>query len=133
MSDRDVKIKRHIYTFKPASYTGDEVKAIMSVKRGTYVMGVSVRVGEVFNGDTDPKIDIGDVAGDTSGFVDSTAVADVDVGTLGLYDGYGSYFATANGKLYTEDDTIDLTFTHAATGSPTTGLATVYIVYCELE
>lgn len=122
----ELKWKLHQYTFKPAAYGSGEVKAIMSVKRGTWVKAVAVRIGEAFNGTT-PTITIGDVAGAANGFV---ADADVTEETPALYPGYGTYFSATNGHLYTDDDTIDLTF--AVTGG-STGLATVYILYAETE
>lgn len=122
----ELKWKLHQYTFKPTAYDTGEVRAIMGVKRGTLVKAVAVRIGELFDGGA--AITVGDAAGAADGFV---AAADVTEGTVGLYPGYGTYFSGANGHLYTEDDTIDLTY---ATGdTPTQGLATVYIIYCDLE
>lgn len=125
----DLKWKTHEYTFKPTAYDTGEVRAIMGVKRGTLVKAVAVRIGEIFDGGA--SILVGDdVAGggDVDGFV---AAGDVTEGTVGLYPGYGAYFSGRNGRLYTGDDTIDITY---ATGdTPTQGLATVYVVYAELE
>ncbi len=120
----DIEMLLHEYTFKPVAYDASETRAIMGVRRGTLVLGAAIRIGEAFDGTT-PTIDVGDT--DTDAFIDAT---DITIGTPALYPGYGAAFSAANGKLYTDDDTIDLTFVHA-TGS--TGLATVYIVYCELE
>ena len=122
----ELKWKLHQYTFKPVAYGSGEVKAIMGVKRGTWVKAVAVRIGEAFNGTT-PVISVGDDTGDAGGFV---AAGDVTEETPELYAGYGSYFSGSNGHLYTDDDTIDLTFT--VTGG-STGLATVYILYAETE
>lgn len=126
----ELKWKLHQYTFKPTSYVTDEVRAIMGVKRGTLVAAVAVRIGETFDGTV--SITIGDAAGAADGFV---AAADVTEGSLGLYAGYGTYFSGANGHLYTEDDTIDLTYNYTSENGDTTtqGLATVYVVYAEIE
>ncbi len=122
----ELGFKLHQYTFKPAAYASGEVRAIMGVRRGTWVKAVAVRIGETFDGGA--AITIGDAAGAADGFV---AGGDVTEGSVGLYAGYGTYFSGANGHLYTTDDTVDLTY---ATGdTPTQGLATVYIIYAEVE
>ena len=123
----ELKWKLHAYTFKPGAYITTETRAIMGVKRGTFVAGVFARLGEAFNGTT-PTISVGDVAGAVDGFMLTT---NITYATPGLYAGYGSYFSAANGHLYTADDTIDLVYTYN-TGT-TTGLVTIYIVYCEME
>ncbi|GAH03947.1 unnamed protein product, partial [marine sediment metagenome] len=44
---------------------------------------------------------------------------------------YGVFFSAANGKIYDDDDTVDLRYVYN-TGT-TEGLATVYILYTEME
>lgn len=122
----ELKVKTHTYTFVPAAYATDEVRKVMGVRRGTWVLGVAVRVGVLFNGVV--SITVGDAAGAADGFV---AAADVTEGSAGLYPGYGSYFSGANGKLYTGDDTIDLTYDY--TSGTTQGECTVIITYAEIE
>ena len=122
----NLKWKRHVYTFKPVDYAVDEVKAIMGVKRGTYVRAVICRIGELFNGTV--TLAIGDGTGAADGFA---ATTDITQGTVGLYPGYGTYFSGANGYLYTDDDTIDLTYNYTSVTDQ--GLATIYIIHCDLE
>ena len=120
-----LKWKLHQYTFKPGAYVTTETRAIMGVKRGTHVRAVIVRIGETFNGTT-PTISVGDGDG-----LEGYATQD-DLGTAaGLKAGNGLFFSAANGKIYTGDDTVDLRYIYN-TGT-TEGLATVYILYTELE
>lgn len=126
-----LKVKQHTYTFKPTSYTVSETghpgaRKIMSVRRGTWVMDVAVRVGVLFNGTT-PTISIGDGASATI----FALTADVACTATGLKHGYGAAFSGANGKLYTTTDTIDLAYT--AAGDTTVGECTVIITYADLE
>lgn len=125
------KIKIHSYTFKPTAYATSETghpgaRKIMGVKRGTWVLGVMLRVGVAFNGTT-PTISIGDGAS-AVGYM-TTAQADIE--NTGLKAGYGTFFSGANGKLYTTDDTIDLAYTYTAVTSA--GECTAIIVYAEVE
>jgi len=122
----ELKWKLHTYTVKPAAYASSEVRDIMGVRRGTFVRAVAVRIGEAFNGTT-PTISIGD-GDDDEGFV---AMADITIASPALYPGNGVFFSASNGKLYTEDDVIELDYIYN-TGT-TTGLCTVYVLYCELE
>lgn len=130
----DLEWKVSTFDFEPTAaqmiVTDPVAYAIMGVKRGTLVAAVAVRIGVVFDG-TGMSLVVGDdVAGggDIDGFV---AAADVTEGTLGLYDGYGAYFSGANGRLYTADDTIDITYTGAV--DVTTGQAQIIVVYAEIE
>lgn len=125
----ELPLKIHTYTFKPADYAADEVRKVMSVRRGTWVLAVALRVGEAFNGTV--TIDIGDdVAGggDVDGFMTNAQAA---IGVTGLKAGYGAYFSGANGKLYATTDTIDITYNYTA--GTTQGECTVIVVYAELE
>lgn len=89
-----LKWKLHTYTFKPGAYITTETRAIMSVKRGTFVRAVAVRIGETFNGTT-PTISVGD-GDDLEGYA-----AETDVGVAaGLKAGNGVFFSAANGKLH---------------------------------
>lgn len=126
----ELKLKKHIFNFDPTAaqlvVVGPTQFCAMGVKRGTWVLGVAVRVGVGFNG-TGAVIIVGDDDA-TNGFV---AAADVTEATPGLYDGYGTFFSTTNGKIYTTNDTIELSYTGAA--DATTGACSVIIVYAELE
>lgn len=141
----ELKWKLHQYTFVPTSYVTDETghpgaRKIMGVKRGTLVSHVAMRVGIQFDGTV--AITVGD-GGNASGFM-TDANTDVD-GSTGLKNGTGEYLITqdtgagtgpnANGKLYTEDDTIDLAYNYTTEDGDTTtkGQVTVYIVYAEIE
>jgi hypothetical protein len=120
------ELKIHTYTFKPTSYTEDETVAIMGVRRGTWVLGVFVRVGVAFTAGA-PTISIGDGTGAEI----FAAAADVACTVAGLKAGYGTAFSGANGKLYTTTDTVDLVYTHADT--TVAGQCTAIIVYTEVE
>lgn len=136
----ELKWKLHQYTFKPADYTVDETghpgaRKVMDVHRGTLVAFVAMRVGLAFNGTQTISIGDGDEA---EGFLTIAEAATI-LGAGGLVNGAGIHLVTpdtgsgvsANGKLYTEDDTIDLAYDY--TSDTTQGLATVYIVYAEIE
>jgi len=78
----------------------------LTVPAGHYVLEVTLRISEAFDGST-PTLNVGDGA-DADGWVDED---DVTEGTPGVYRGTsentGSYSNT--GKLYTTADTIDVT------------------------
>lgn len=124
----ELKVKVHTYTFKPAVYATTETRKVMSVRRGTWIMDVAVRVGVAFNGTT-PTISIGDGIGTTI----FATITDVACAATGLKHGYGAAFSGMNGKLYTADapDTVDLFYTYTA--GTTTGECTVIITYADLE
>jgi len=130
----DLIWKLQTYDFVPTDYTADKTAVVMGVRRGTLVKGVALRVGEAFDG-TGARIEIGD-GDDAAGFM---TWSEANVGSTGLKNGGGAELITqpaiglggVNGKLYTEYDTIDLTFTCGTTG--TTGIATVYVVYALIE
>lgn len=123
------KVKRHVWNFEPTAAqlvdTDPATYVVMGVKRGTRILSAAVRIGVLFDG-TGPTISVGDV--DVDGLVDEL---DITMGTIGLYDGYGAYFSGANGRLYTEDDTVDLVYTGAA--DVTQGQAVVIITYIDEE
>lgn len=123
----ELKWKLHQCDFVFRGTTGTRV--LMDVHRGTLVKHIAVRVGEIFNGIS------GITVGDGS---DATKFGTITHGSLQLENLTGEYLCTdydggpnANGKLYTEDDTIIATITVSDT--PTTGVATVYIIYAEIE
>lgn len=122
----ELKVKTHTYTFKPTAYATTETRAIMGVKRGTWVLGVSVRVGVAFDGTT-PTVSIGDGTGATI----FATTAQVDAENTGLKAGYGTAFSGSNGKLYTATDTVDLFYTYTAL--TTAGECTVIVVYADIE
>lgn len=125
----ELKWKLHQYTFRYSQYADSPVP-IMGVRRGTLVTHVAVRVAQTFNNTTSITIGDGDTA-DGFGTVthDSTRLENL----AGVY--FDQYLdaagAGANGKLYTTDDTIDVTYT--ASDTPSQGLMTIYIVYAEIE
>lgn len=123
----ELKWKLHTCNIKWRSTTGTRV--IMDVHRGTLVSHIAVRVGEVFNNIS--ALTVGDGS-------DAAKFGEVTHGSLQLENLIGEYLCTdydagpnANGKLYTEDDTIIATMTTSDT--PTTGEATVFVIYAEIE
>lgn len=119
------KIHRMTILFR----TTDGTRCVMDVHEGTYVRYVAVRVDVTFDNLTSLKI--GD-DGDSGGF------GTVTEGSATLQNLTGEYLCTqndggpnANGKLYTEDDTIDATFVKS--NGPTQGIAEVIVVYAEVE
>ena len=131
----ELKWKIHKKDYKPSDYTATETVSIMGVRRGTLVRQVALRIGVAFTPGKGETIDIG-VGNDPDGFMTATEAAL----TAGLKNGAGEYLVTKdtagittshNGKLYTEDDTIDLKYTGA--GEVVAGQCTVIIVYCEIE
>lgn len=129
----ELKWKLHQFTFIPDDYAVTQTDVcVMDVHRGTFVRAVAMRVGTPFDGTT-PTISIGD-GSDAIGFMTTTEAA---AGVAGLKNGIGEYLCTqqsagpnANGKMYTEDDTIDLDFTSPGAGC-TEGVATVIILYTD--
>lgn len=134
----ELKLKFHTYTFVPTDYVADETRKVMDIKRGTWVLGVVLRVGVQFNQAS--TISIGDKVGGGHGDIDgfmTTAQAAINA-AAGLRDGYGAYFSASNGRLYSEVDTvtdsrntIDITYVHV--DATTVGEVTVIITYVEVE
>lgn len=123
----ELKWKLHQCNIKWRGTTGTRI--IMDVHRGTLVKAIAVRVGEVFNGIS--ALTIGDSD-------DATKFGSVTYGSLQLENLTGEYLCTdydsgpnANGKLYTEDNSIRATMTVSDT--PSTGEAIVYVIYAEIE
>lgn len=127
-----LKVKRHTYTFVPTAYATTETRKVMSVRRGTLILDVAVRVGVAFNGTT-PTISIGDAGGATI----FALTTDVDCANTGLKHGWGAAFSGANGKLYTETDIAAgrnaVTLTYTYTAGTTAGECTVIITYIDIE
>lgn len=125
----ELKWKKHIFNFNPTAaqlvVVGPTTFCAMGVKRGTWIMGVAVRVGVAFNG-TGPTVNIGDGTGNVF-----ATTAQVIPAATGLKHGYGTAFSGSNGKLYTADDTVDLFYGGAV--DVTTGACSVIITYAELE
>lgn len=123
----ELKWKLHACNIKWRGTTGTRI--IMGVHRGTLVRYIAVRVGEVFNNIS--ALTVGDSD-------DATKFGTVTHGSLQLENLTGEYLTTkhttgpnANGKLYTEDNSIRATMTTSDT--PSTGEAIVYVVYAEVE
>lgn len=142
----ELKWKTHKWDFNPTTAQlqtpGPTEFPVMDVHRGTLIGSVSVRVNTAFDGTT-PTASIGD-DGAAEGFVTE---ADLNIGAggsgAGLFNGTGQYLCTkhttgpnANGKLYTEDDTIELVYTGVAPdggNEVTQGALSVIVTYCEIE
>lgn len=134
----ELKWKRNKWDFNPTTAqlqtVGPTQFCVMDVHRGTLIGAVQVRIDNAFTAGA-PTVSVGD-DGDLTGLV---AVADVTIGSEGLYNGTGpelcsKYDATAslaNGKLYTTDDTIEINYT--GDGSTTAGSLSVIVEYCEIE
>lgn len=131
----ELKHKLHAYNFDWTQYTGTPPAAqrfaLMDVHRGTLVTHIAVRRAEAFVNMT--SIEVGDGDND-AGF------GTVTHGSTGLENLAGEYLVTQdtagvtaahNGKLYTDDDTIELVVTPS--GAQSAGLLAIYIEYCELE
>lgn len=112
--------------YAPASYTANEVAAIINVAAGDINGGICIaRTRVVFNGGgTAAIIEVGDGDDPNGDLVDG----DMDETTAGLYRGAGAYWnGTGGPKLYTTADTIDVTFTANTSGTRTTGQADFHL------
>lgn len=97
----------------PAVIGADETAALFNVAAGVRVISASYRVKTNAAAGTDSTASLGD----GSGVASFVAAIDTELGTLG--DGAGAYLANAGGKLYTADDTIDVTYAHGTTPGAT--------------
>ena len=136
----EIPLKVHTYTFKPTAYNTDEkgatARKVMSVRRGTWILAVALRVGVLFNGTV--TIDIGDKVVDARGDIDGFMTnAQAAIGTAGLKAGYGAYFTSGKSRLYTDVDMVDgrntIDITYDYTADTIQGECTVIIVYADLE
>lgn len=112
--------------YTPASYTANEVAAIMQVAAGDLNFGVCIaRTRVAFNGSgTDAIIVVGD-GDDADG---DLADGNMDETTAGLYRGQGAYWnGTGGPKLYTTADAIDITFTANTAGTRNAGSADIHV------
>lgn len=144
----ELKWKIHKWNFSPTlaqlQTVGPTAFKIMDVHRGTLVRQVAMRVGVAFDGTT-PTASIGDGAAGGADVEKFMTTAEAAITEAGLKNGAGVYLVTedtagvtdsANGKLYTEDDTIDLFYTGVAPdggNEVTEGQLSVIVVYCEIE
>ena len=134
----ELKWKRHKWDFNPTTTqlqtVGPTQFCVMDVHRGTLIGAVQVRINTAFSAGA-PAVSVGD-DGDLEGLVTE---ADVTIGTKQLYNGTGPELCTkydvvaslANGKLYTEDDTVEINYT--GHGSTVAGALSVIVEYCEIE
>jgi len=134
----ELKWKIHKWDFNPTAAqlieTDPTAYCVMDVHRGTLIRQVALRIGVAFTPGKGETISIGDDT-QVAGFMTAAEAAL----TVGLKNGAGIYLVTpdtgsgvsTNGKLYTGDDTIDLTYTGAA--DVVAGQCTVIVVYAELE
>lgn len=91
-----VTTMQNVFDASRRNLTAADVAEVLTVPAGTYVHDVFV---EVLDGETDQTINVGD-GDDPDGYV-----AAGDVASSGYIHGDG---ALASGKLYTEEDTIDI-------------------------
>lgn len=94
-----------------------DVYQVLRVKDGICVLGVFTKIVTPNNAATSSAFDIGD--GDSATGYDASVDAKAVAGTRTKSIGGTDTYATQEGKLYTADDTIDLTF--AVTGTNTAG------------
>ncbi len=104
---------RKIYS--PAAVGAGETTAILNVKKGWRVLSCHTLPLVAAAAGTDTTITVGDGV-DPDGF--QTAI-DLEAMTPGtpIDGGAAAYFASAGGKLYTVDDTIDAVYAGATFGA----------------
>lgn len=106
-----------------------DVYQVMNVSSGVVVLNVFTNIVTANNAATSSAVDVGDGA-DPNGY-DNAVDMKATAGTLTKGIGGTDAYVTADGKLYTAADTIDLTF--AVTGTNTTGSVIVTALCIDLN
>ena len=96
---------------------------LFEIPADTFIVDVVLEVSEAYNGTT-PAMTIGD-GGSADRFIDDTIAA---LGSLGFKSAKMDANAGSGGHLYAADDTLDMTWTKAASAD-TTGAGKVHIFY----
>jgi hypothetical protein len=103
-------------TWTPASATTDETAALFSVKKGERVLWASALPLVAATAGQVGTVSLGDgtaVAGYIAAFTVTQAASPVNT-PIG---GSGTMLAPSGGKLYTADDTVDVTFDYTSGGA----------------
>jgi hypothetical protein len=109
----EARIRIRSREFQPAAVGTDETKALFTVKAGERVLWASLMIlTRSQEGVATSTYKVGDT--DDDGFIAATNT-DQAVGTI--VGGAGDLLATSGGKLYTADDTVDMTYTKATAGN----------------
>ena len=117
--------------FVPASYTANETRQIMNVHAGMVIGPIFVRQITAYNGSgTDAILELGD--SDIDRFMDAGEIDETTGGSTGSFvraaGASGGGYVLYRSHLFTEDDTIDVTFTANTAGTRTTG-RTRFVIY----
>ena len=129
--------QKHSVDFVPTDYTADETLAIMNVHAGMVIGLITVRQITAFNGSgTDAIIELGD-GGDIDRLMDAGEIDETTGGATGSFvraagAAAGGYVLYRN-HLYTEDDTIDVTFTANTAGTRNAGRTRFTIYWARSE
>lgn len=104
------------FDYQPAAVGTTETVACFNVKAGDRVLWSSAEMVINSATSTNSTVSLGDGDGAT-GYVLTTDI-DLETSTIGqAINGGGTFTASAGGKLYTADDTVDATYTHATNGA----------------
>lgn len=115
--------------FRPAVIGTNETALIFPVAAGWRVIDARVRVVEAWTAASTPTISLGDGT-DVDGYVTD---ADIDEESVAEYPGNGAFLNLARqGKLYSVDDSIDLTYVAGVTPG-TTGKVRVSCLFARGE
>jgi hypothetical protein len=96
---------------------------LFNIPPDTFIVDVILEVTAVYNGSS-AAMTVGD-GGDPDRYIDDTIAA---LATAGFKSAKGDLNPGSGGHLYTAVDTLDLTWTHGATGA-STGACKVHIFY----
>ena len=121
--------KRSKTNWTPVSYSADETANLFNVAAGDLIGLVIVRLRTAFNGTGGRTISLGDGAATTRFMTTATGDISQAAGTFiqGVGGGAGTDFLLIGRYLYTAADTVDVVFTAATGGSPTTGALDFYM------
>ncbi len=114
-----LKIRQQYKKWSPAAVDTDEVTALFAVTAGTRVVAASAELLTASAGTTNSTAELGDGT-DADGYVTSASGSgnlDLELATPGVINqGTGALLAASMGKLYTADDTVDVTYTNNTQG-----------------
>lgn len=115
-----LRIHQRSVDWSPAVVGTDETTAVFSVKAGTRVIAASAEPLTNAAGSTTSTASLGDGTS-VSGFITSGSGSgnlDLELSTAGVkVQGTGALLLASLGKLYTVDDTVDVTYTANTAGA----------------
>ena len=129
--------QKHEILWTPDDYTADSTELIMNVHAGYLIGPILVRQITAYNGSgTAAILELGD-GGDIDRYMDAGEIDETTGGSTGSFvraaGASGGGYVLYRNHLFTEDDTIDVTFTANTAGTRNAGATRFTIYWARVE